>query len=253
MRGISSTGKDQIKGLVERFFDKISAKLLGSIPSLRNKNLFFSSYDLSLTNIFIQAMDNKHPNELEQDVLKGLLSSSLGYLDAIKHNTQSNVAEQVDGLIRQSQNSNRELDPSEINEILQREFNKAKSAVKTIAESEGTKVRNVGSAMDISRLASERGIEDPNVFFIVIRDKSTCKWCLQNHLHGNGTPKVFKLSEIKQSYLSTEQKKTGEVSVCGLHPFCRCTLGYLAPGFGFKRGKLEYISQYHDEYKHQKS
>ena len=255
MFGISSTGKNQIKELVERLFDRIALKLLGGIPSLKNrKNLFFSAdKHVGLANLFVQAMANKQPNALEKDVLLGLLESSHGYIEALKHTTRSNIVEQVDGLIKQARANNSIVSHEEVQEVLDVQFKKARNAIKVVAESEGTKVRNVGSVMDIARVASERGIEDPNVFFSVIRDRFTCQWCIKNHLHEDGTPKVFKLSEIKQSYLSTEDKKAGEVSVCGAHPNCRCTISYLSPGYGFKRGKLEYISQYHDEYENQKT
>ena len=255
MRGISSSGKEKIKELVERLFDRIALKLLGNIPSLRNrKNLFFSvEKNIGLANLFVQEMANKQPNLLEEDVLKGLLNSSHGYIEALKHSTTSNIVEQVDGLIKQANLNGSIVEHSQVSNVLKEHFKKARNAVKTIAESEGTKVRNVGSVMDISRIAAEKGIEDPNVFFSVIRDKHTCQWCLKNHLHENGTPKVFKLSEIKQSYLSTEEKKNGEVSVCGAHSNCRCTICYISPGYGFIRGKLAYISQHHDEYKFQKA
>lgn len=254
MRGLSSSGKDRIKDVIERLFDKIAVKLLGRIPSLRNnKNLFFSSEpNMGLSNIFVQAMNNKPPNVLEEDVLLGLLSSTHGYIESLKHNTQSNVAEQIDGLVRQSLISGNPVDEGQVQEIIGAEFEKASNTLKIVAESESTKIRNVGNVMDITRVAAERGIEDPNVFFIVVRDGHTCEWCIKNHLNGN-TPKVFKLSEVKQGYLSTDQKKAGAVSVCGLHPICRCTLSYLSPGFGFKNGKLEYIHQNHDEYANQKS
>lgn len=255
MLGLSSSGKERIKDLVERLFDKIAVKLLGRIPSLRNnKNLFISAEpNMGLSHLYVQAMNNRYPNVLEEDVLKGLLASSHGYIESLKHSTQSSVAEQVDGLVRQSLISGNPVDHSQIEKILDKEFVKASNTLKIVAESESTKVRNVGSVMDIARVAAEKGIEDPNVFFIVVRDKATCQWCIKNHLHENGTPRVFKLSEIKQSYLSTEEKKAGGVSVCGAHPMCRCTLSYLSPGFGFKRGKLEWIQQGHDEYSFQKA
>lgn len=255
MFGISSTGKDKIKELVEHLFDRISLKLLGNIPSLKNrKNLFFSAdKHVGLANLFVQAMNNKQPNILEEDVLKGLLDSSHGYIEALKNTTRSNIVEQVDGLIKEAKANGRTVNEDEVKEVLMKEFKKAKSAIKMTAESSGTKIRNVGSVMDIARVASERGINDPNVFFSVIRDRNTCQWCIKNHLREDGTPRVFKLSEIRHGFLSTEEKKAGEVSVCGAHPECRCTISYLSPGFGFKWGKLEYISQYHDEYSKQRS
>jgi len=254
MNGLSSSGKERIKSVVERLFDSIAFGLLGNIPSVRAKNTFWNAAaGIGLGHIFIEAMGNKRPNSLETDVLAGLLASSHGYIESIKHNTQSNIAEQVDGLVRQSQFGGEYVDESKVHEIIANEMKKAKNQIKIVAESESTKIRNVGSVMDISRKAAEKNIEDPNVFFIVVRDSHTCEYCNKNHINADGTPKVFKLSEIKQSYLSTEEKKSGEVSVCGAHPLCRCGLNFLSPNYGFKNGKLEYIANGHDEYEKQKS
>jgi hypothetical protein len=254
VRGISSTGKEKIKELIEQLFDRISAKLLGKIPALRNKkNIFFSANDKGLANLFLQSLGNRNPNSIEQDVIKGLLSSSYGYLEALKHNTTSNVVEQVDGLIKQSAISGEIVNQEQIEKAIKEHLEKARNNLKNITESEGTKVRNVGSATDIARVSAEKGIEDPNVFFNVIRDKFTCKYCIENHLHKDGTPKVFKLSEIKHGFLSTAEKKNGECSICGQHTGCRCSLQYLSPGYGFKNGKLSFISLNHDEWKKQRS
>ena len=254
MNGLSSSGKERIKSVVERLFDSIAFGLLGNIPSVRAKHTYWNAVaGIGLGHIFIEAMGNRRPNSLETDVLSGLLASSHGYIESIKHNTQSNVAEQVDGLVRQAKLSGSPVNESDVHEILANEMKKARNQIKLTAESESTKIRNIGSVMDITKKAAEKNIEDPNVFFIVVRDSHTCEYCKKNHINDDGTPKVFKLSEIKQSYLSTEEKKSGEVSVCGAHPLCRCTLSFLSPGYGFKRGKLEYISHAHDEYINQRS
>lgn len=254
MRGISSTGKEKIKGLVERLFDMIAIGLLGNIPSLKQKNLFFDyGKNLGLSYLFLSAMRNRRPNAVESDVLKGLLLSSHGYIESLKHSTSSNVVEQVDGLIREAGLNGETVSSEQIQEVIDEQLKKAKNSVKIVAESESTKIRNVGSVMEITRASAEKGIEDPIVYFSVIRDKYACKWCIKNHLHENGTPRTFKLSEIKASYLSRSEKESGEVSLCGAHPMCRCSICYLSPGYGFKNGKLEFISIGHDEYSKQKS
>lgn len=253
MYGISSSGKDRIKELVEKLFDKIALKLLGRIPSLRNKNIFFNANLPTLGNIFIQSLGNRRPNPVEEDALRGLLDSSHGYIEALKHATRSNVIEQVDGLIKQARLNGDKVSSEQIEEVLKEQLDKAKNGLKLVAESEGTKIRNVGSAVDIARVASERNIEDPDVFFLVLRDKHTCEWCLRNHFYTSSVPKVFKLSQINHGFLSTAEKRAGEVSVCGQHPSCRCSLQMMAPGYGFKNGKLEYVSPAYSEYDSQNS
>ena len=101
--------------------------------------------------------------------------------------------------------------------------------------------------MDISRTASGAGEYDPSVYFVVVKDDRTCKECIRLHLMPDGvTPRIWKFSELKQGY-----HKRGEdnPSAFGLHPHCRCTLTYLANGYGFdNRGWATYVARGHDQY-----
>lgn len=252
MNGISSGGKEAIGNMVEELFDRIALDLIGNIPRFQNrKTLIFSSQkNIGLSNLFLQSMQNRDPNHIERDVLKGLLNSASDYIDALKNRTKANVTERIDGAAREAKISNRKLDHSELQNILDDELNKAKSQMQAIAEAESTKLRNMGTMMDISKVASELDDSDPTVFFIVVKDGSTCKECLKLHLMPDqNTPKLWKFSELKQGY-----HKRGELfpSAFGLHPHCRCTLTYLSKGFGFENGRLKYKEENHDEYTKQK-
>ena len=249
MNGISSSGKEQIAAVVEDMFDNIALQFVGDIPKLRNKKklVISSKRNFGLAQLFVQAMQNKTPNPVEQDVLKSLLESAYGYVESLKSRTKSNVTERIDGLVREANLNNRKPDEQEIRDILAEELQKAKSHMKAIAESEATKLRNLGTMMDISRVASSLGDEDPTVFFVVVKDGVTCKECVRLHLMPDQiTPRLWKFSELKQGY-----HKRGEdnPSAFGLHPHCRCTLTYLSAGFGFDRmGKVSYRSEDYDAY-----
>jgi hypothetical protein len=253
MFGISSSGKDAINRVVEDIFDKIALQLIGDIPKLKYKKLLLisSKPNFGLAHLFVQAMANKTPNAIEQDALKSLLESSFGYIESLKNRTRSNVAERVDGLVKEAKIRGQRVEDSQIEAVVQEELAKARSHLKAIVESESTKLRNVGSAMDISRVAASAGDEDPTVFFVVVRDNKTCEECKRLHLNPDGTPKVWRFSELKQGY-----HKRGEdnPSAFGLHPHCRCTLTYLSKGFGFdKKGKVTFKSPGHDEFTRQRS
>lgn len=247
MNGISSSGKNRISSIVEDMFDRIALQFLGRIPKLRNtKSLFISGQsNLGLPNLFVQAMRNRTPNELEQDFLKSLLTSAHGYIEAAKSNTAANITERLDGLAREAALNNEKIAAEKIQEALDDEMKKARSKIVAIAESESTKLRNLGNMVDIGRVSADLGDPDPTVFFIVVKDGVTCKECIRLHLADDQvTPRLWKLSELKQSY-----HKRGEdsPSAFGLHPHCRCTLTYLSKGFGFdEKGKIKYIAQYHD-------
>lgn len=251
MYGISSSGKEALNKTVEDLFDRIALQFIGEIPRLKGKSLIISgNRNFGLPHLFVQAMANKVPNAIERDVLKSLLESSYGYIESLKNRTRVNVTERIDGLAREARIRKDKLTDEQVTAVLDEELDKARSQLEAIVEAESTKLRNLGSMMDISRVASGLGDEDPTVFFVVVRDGSTCKECLRLHLK-DGVPRLWKFSELKQGY---HKRNEDFPSAFGLHPHCRCTLTYLSRGFGFdKAGKMRYIEEDHDAYSTQNS
>lgn len=247
MYGISSSGKEAIEIAISKMFDSLAYKLLGNIPKLRNKSPFFgSSPKMSLAHIFIEALGGKEPNHFEKDALRSILNSSYGYIESLKHKTSSNVVEAVDALVKEAKTNKSYISSSQVAEAISTEMEKARGHMKLIAEAETTKSRNMGHTMEIAGNAENQGIEDPNVFFIIVRDGATCKECIRLHMLPDGiTPRIFKISSISMGY-----HKRGEdtPSACGLHPGCRCSISQLSPGWGFKNGFVSFISLDYDEY-----
>lgn len=252
MYGISSVGKEEIGRVVEDLFDKMALQLIGEIPRLKHKKWLAISYkpNMGLANLFVQSMENKSPNPIEQDALKSMLDTAFNYIESLKQKTRASLLDSVDGLIKEAQSAKMKVAEEDIQRIILAELNKAKAHLKLTIESESTKLRNVGRLMDISRVSSSIGDTDPSVFFVVIKDKSTCKECMRLHLMPDQvTPRVWKFSELKQSY---HKRSENFPSAFGLHPHCRCTLTYLSPGFGFKGGAVSYISKNYNEFNAQR-
>lgn len=253
MIGLSSKIKDALNLTVENIFDNIALSFIGDIPKLRDKKrlVISSQPNFGLAHLFVQAMGNRDPNPIEKDVLKSLLESSHGYIESLKNKTKSNITERIDGLAREAAIRGEQMKEEDVKVVIAEEFGKAKSHMQAIAESEATKMRNLGTMMDISRVASSIGDDDPTVFFVVIKDGSTCKECIRLHLMpDHSTPRLWKFSRLKQGY-----HKRGEdmASAFGLHPHCRCTLTYLSRGFGFnENGYVTYVGENHDAYSRQK-
>jgi hypothetical protein len=253
MIGVSGPTKETIGKIVDDLFDNIAIQLIGNIPRLRNKKLAIISMEhhFGLANLFVQAMQNKVPNAVEQDVLRGLLASTDGYIESLKSKTRTNITERIDGLVRENRIKKLKVSESDVKAVINDEMAKAKSHMETIVEQEASKLRNLGTMMSISRMASSVGDDDPTVFFVVVKDQTTCKECLRLHLMPDQvTPRLWKFSELKQGY-----HKRGEdnASAFGLHPHCRCTLVYLSRGFGFDdMGKTSYQSEDFDAYSEQR-
>jgi len=252
MWGISSSGKEAISFAIEKMFDALAYQFLGNIPKLRNKSPYFSATPkFSLANLFLQAMNNKELNHYDKDVLKSVLANSHGYIEGLKSKTSSNVVTAVDSLIREAKANNSHVGANQVSEIIAAAMKKARSDMKLIAEAESTKTRNLGHTMEIVDRSKQEGIEDPTVFFVIVRDGATCKECLRLHmLDDQVTPRVWKMSELSMGY-----HKRGEPrpSACGEHPFCRCSLQQLPPGWGFKGGFVHFISLEYSEYDAQRA
>jgi polyhydroxyalkanoate synthesis regulator phasin len=253
MIGISSSGKEEIGKIVEDMFDRIAMQFIGNVPRLRHKKLLVLSAkpNLNLAHLFVQSMANKEPNIFESDALKSMLESSYGYIESLKNKTRSNVTEQIDGLAKEVKARGGRLTAEDLKAVLDEEMRKAKAHLRTIAEAESSKLRNVGKLMDITRVSSSLGDPDPTVFFVVVKDANLCHECKRLHLMSDMvTPKVWKFSELRQSY----HKRSDNVpSAFSLHPHCRCSISFLGRGFGFKNGTLTFISENHDEYQKQHS
>jgi hypothetical protein len=253
MHGVSANGKEAIALVVAEMFNRIALGFVGDIPRMAStKNTLYSYVpSVGLATLFIASMGSRQPNLVERDTLKSLLTSSDDYVDSLKSSTVANVTNRVDALAREARLQQRSIQPYELEKIMSEELGKARWKLQTIAEAETTKIRNMGSMVKIAETAGAHGESDPTVFFIVTRDGSTCKECIRLHLMPDKvTPKLWKLSEVKQGW---HKRGDESPSVCGLHPFCRCSLTILPPGYAFSAsGLIEYRGQSHDEISNQR-
>lgn len=245
MRGLSSQVKESISRLIEQLFDRAALRLLGNVPKLQHKRTYLVGFEQtpSLANIFVQAMGNKYLNHTEQDVLKGILDGTYSYVDILKNKTTNDIIQQLEGLAREARISNTQIPKEELDSVIKVGLDKARSHLETIAGTEGTKSRNLGSAMDITRDASEK---DPVVGFAVLKDKSTCEECIRVNLMDDGiTPRLYRMSELSAGYFKRGDKVP---SLLGQHPNCRCTLINVPKDWGFDpSGHITFIAIGHSE------
>src|SRR5271165_6511781 len=221
MYGISSASKEQISKLVDDLFDKTALRFLGNVPKLQQKKNILIGFEqnINLANLFVQAMNNKYLNYIEQDVLKGILGGAYSYIDILKNKTSNNIIQQIEGLAREARISGEKIPKEDLDKIVNKELEKARSGLETIAASESTKARNLGSVMDISRAAAVDGIKDPVVGFAGINDNKTCEECKRLFLMPDGiTPRLWYLSECSAGYF---KRGDSVPSILGLHPHCR--------------------------------
>lgn len=237
------TALEELQDAIGKAFETIRA---AAMPPTGAKRLTFGWYT-SIPGLYESACRSAGGTPRAETV-DNLLDIASSYLDAL----QSRVEAEMMNLIVAADTSSRhdvvEPDADRAGEVL----DKASADLQRIIDTESQRARQIGAVDGISEVAAGLGDDDPTVFFVVVRDDSLCDECRRLHLLPDGrTPRVWKLSQLSADY----HRKGGELpSVQGLHPHCRCSQTYLAPGFGFNAaGYVRWVSQGHDEYLVQRS
>jgi hypothetical protein len=252
MKGLPLKAFEAIERMIKDRFDSISMKFLGLIPTqTKTKNIIFNASKDNIIGLFLKALGSKEPNELEEQTLKTMMRVSNGYLDALRDRSTSRIMHDVDSYVTNQSLKNSPVSVKKIDTIINKEMGKAGNNLKMIVNSESNKAANTGTALQIAKLAENRGEGDPTVFFIIVDDEKTGFYEYILHtLPDRKTPRLWKLSEISASYY---QPGGQYPSLSGLHVFCRCRISYLPPDWGFNSdGKVKFIGLGHDEFKVQR-
>ena len=251
MKGLSLKAVEAIERLIKSKFDTLSLDVLGIIPKqTKEKRIVFSTSKSSIISLFLRALNSKDPNRLEENSLKVLLRIASGYIDALSNRTVSRIINSIDAYIKNQDSKDESISGGKVKSLMDEEMDKAGNHLKLIINSESNKAINIGTALQIAKIADDKDDKDPTVFFIVTVDDVTGPEEFILHLLPNKkTPRVWKLSEIGSEY-----RKVGDPNpkFPGLHPNCRCKLTYLAKGWGFDAsGRVKFISPDWDEYANQ--
>lgn len=238
-------GKGAVKAIhnvIDDLFDRLKARVLGGEYGHKQIKI-----GITLPDLFKQASVEER-NKPNQSLMDSLTRNAEGYIDAQRIAARTKTVQSVESFLRENEDSEEPMSLEEelggqLHEILQT----AEDGVKRIVDTEATHVRNQGTLDGIVKINAATGVDDPTVFFIVVRDGELCEECRRLHLLENGiTPRLWRLSQVGYGY----HKKGQDIpNIGGLHPHCRCSLGTLLPGYGFDgKGMVTYIDQDHDEY-----
>lgn len=252
MEGLTSSSKKKIFEYVDSLFDNLSEFVTGKTPKNKKQIIFKTRPTQNIVDLFLKNLEpqgNLLPKE--EEALKNLLSTADEYIESLKSKTKVELSETIDAYIKKKRLLNQRPSTVEIKQHISEVMTKAKSHFVKIAESEGTKAKNLGSLFKIAKVGASIGVSDPNVIFITSKDSSVCSECVRLHLMPDlVTPRVWKMSELEFGY---HKKGNSKPSVNGAHPHCKCQLTILSPGFGFNSsGRVAFISLNHDEYKKQR-
>jgi hypothetical protein len=182
---------------------------------------------------------------MDEDYLKELSTITGNYVEAERLRTFNTIIKNVRAAAT----------PEEAKEALEAAMEHATSKIDTIVNTETRTVQAFAEKSGIQRIASDIGIEDPNVAFLGIVDSKTCKYCLaMYHMPDNHhVPRVYRLSQVQDGYWKAKDWDGESVHNVPLHPNCRHIMTFIAPNMGFdKSGQLQFVAFGHDEYEAQR-
>lgn len=241
-----------IEKAVDQLFERAKHRVLG--PQSVDKRIFAGhvKHDptFTLPSLFMAAAREEYvgiPNEV---VLRTLLGNAGNYIDSYRSSTKAQVVKAVDGWLKQAASEGVETN---LDTVLQGElasvWKKTTTDLHRLVDTEASNARNSGVLDGIMKVNAAHGLEDPHVYFVIVRDQHVCEECVRLHmLPDKVTPRVWKMSELGHGY-----HKRGEDNpkIGGLHPHCRCSIVTLMPGYGFKDGFVSFIKPEHNEYERQ--
>jgi len=229
-----------IKLAIQSLFERTKARFLGS------------SYEGP--RIFLQVVGGMNPNDTLEGAFRHALFMNLGaraqvdeklldaqeeefetLVDALKERTTLDVLRAV-----------REGSEEKVIEAM----NRAESHLEMVTSTEVRRAQSTAEVSSVHQFAAASGISDPTVFFIGVNDDKKCKVCLQMYcVDGNPKiPKVFKLSEVRTSYLKRKEWDGVTPHLSG-HPRCRDSMTILAPGFAIgPDGRVKWEGLGYDHY-----
>ncbi len=252
---LTKAGIKQVHAAVDKLFTHLKYLYLGhklNVDELRgiDKRIAIGHrHELSLPGLYESAAKDEgfEPNDETLDMLQSIAA---GYLDAECERTKAKVVKDVSSFLKQAKTSGVDTDlRTVLGGSLAQTFDTVTADVNRIIDSEAQNGRAIGTLEGIEKINAQSGVDDPTVFFVIVRDNDVCKECLKLHqLSGtkDGPPRVWKLSELGHGY-----HKCGDPApkVGGLHPHCRCSIATLLPGYGFDAaGMVTYVDPEHDEY-----
>jgi hypothetical protein len=244
-----------ISQIVGNIFARAKKRFLGK--ELGPKDIRFVSVtkpvehrlDLSLRGIFEAAAKSEGmtPNEkLYESIEKGVEN----YFDAHEKLATARVVNAVQSHLHDLETGKVDKDPEKVlKNVLDTVLEKVTSDVKEVVNTEANRAKNYSTLDAITKITAGLGIDDPTVYFSGPVDSHICGECLRLYfLADKVTPRVWKMSELKNGYFKRSDTKP---SVASCHPNCRHTLCSVLPGYGFVGGQLTFIEPGYDVWQDQ--
>lgn len=237
-----------IHGAVDKLFDKVTARYIGPQAAQRGDTRILVGYrpEMTLQGLY-EGAAREEATRPSLDTAESLVDIAKGYLDLNREQTKMKAVQAVQSFLRNAESKGVSTDVETVlGGHLSDIWKTTTEGVTKVLDSEATRARNLGTLEGITKINAVLGIEDPVVYFVVVRDGERCEECTRVHLMDDRiTPRCYLMSEVDHGY---HKRGDDRPSWSGMHPRCRCTPATLAPGYGFdKGGMVTWIERGHME------
>ncbi len=245
---LSRVAVKAIETAVDDLFDRVTARYLGPEAAQRGDKRIYIGHrpDLTLQSLY-QAAAREERTKGDPASVVSLVDTAKGYLDLSRQTAKMRIVRTVEAFLRNAEATGVKTD---LNTVLGGQladvWTSTAAGVTKIIDTEAIRARNMGTLEGIIKVNAASGIEDPLVYFVVVRDSHRCEECTKVHLMPDGvTPRLWKFSEVEHGY---HERGVDRPSWSGMHPHCRCTPATLMPGYGFdKAGMVTFVAKDHQE------
>ncbi len=150
--------------------------------------------------------------------IKSITSVTDAYIVASREKFKAKTLAEVEAQLKNASAKDTYNLEQELNEALTEIFDRAHGEAKQILDTEIHKAKTIGINDSVVEFAKEQGEDDPSVYALTRMDGKVCKYCKDFYELDDGTPKVYKLSELSAGYMD---KKDPEPVLPGMtHPNC---------------------------------
>lgn len=211
---LPKTSMNLISKGIDSIFDDLKQRLLGSFASkqdfLNNNNKYLSLPGI-YTSAYISGGSRKAPDSQK---LSNLSASVESYINSISEKFKARTFAEIEQKLSET---NLEDFEQSLNNTLIEIFDKAQGEAKRVIETELHRVKTIGVNDSTVEFAKEQGDDDPTLYFLTRMDAKVCRYCKEMYEHSDGTPIVYKLSELSGAFFD---RKNPTATLPPVHPHC---------------------------------
>lgn len=223
MKRLHDSTKEILNKEISKVFERLKIRLLSPMyrPSDKFKEQLKHDKVLSMPGLYLSAyQDASAETRPSMSALEGLVRAAENYLNVQEQKAKDKAIASVEQALNNAQTKENYNYQVELNQALLNAFDQVQGSTKQVLQTELQRAKTIGLQEGTLDLMERYGIDDPTVAFLTRKDNFVCKWCKEFYNLPDGTPRTYKLSELKSGYFNP---KDPQPHLAPLHPNCFLT------------------------------